>query len=28
LRGSAARAAVSEQDRLLNGKVPSICRGC
>jgi hypothetical protein len=28
LRGSAARAAVSEQDRLLNGKIPSICRGC
>ena len=28
LRGAAARAAVREQDRLLGGGVPSICRGC
>jgi hypothetical protein len=28
LRGPAARAAVRAQDRLLNGKIPSICRGC
>jgi hypothetical protein len=28
LRGSAARAAVREQDRLLDRGVPSICRGC
>ena len=28
LRRSAAGAAVREQDKLLNGKVPSICRGC
>jgi hypothetical protein len=27
-RPSAARAAVREQDKLLNGKIPSICRGC
>jgi hypothetical protein len=27
-RRSAARAAVREQDRMLDGKVPSICRGC
>ena len=24
----ASRAAVREQDKLLNGKIPSICRGC
>ena len=27
-RPSATRAAVREQGKLLNGKVPSICRGC
>jgi hypothetical protein len=27
-RPSATRAAVREQDKLLNGKIPSICRGC
>jgi hypothetical protein len=27
-RGAAAGAAVREQDRLLGGGVPSICRGC
>src|SRR5712664_2016349 len=27
-RLSATRAAVREQDKLLNGKIPSICRGC
>ena len=27
-RPSATRAAVGEQDKLLNGKIPSICRGC
>jgi hypothetical protein len=28
LRGSAARAAVREQDRLVDHKITSICRGC
>ena len=28
LRGAAARAAVSEQDRLIDRKLTSICRGC
>lgn len=28
LRGAAARAAVSEQDRLLDRKLISICKGC
>jgi hypothetical protein len=27
-RPSATRAAVREHDKLLNGKIPSICRGC
>ena len=27
-RPLATRAAVREQDKLLNGKIPSICRGC
>ena len=27
-RPSASRAAVRENDKLLNGKIPSICRGC